>query len=127
MRAELARALRLSCPNCGKSGQLKSWLKVKSSCENCGLRFDRGEHDYFIGAYTINLIVAELIVVIAFVIVMLVTWPDVPWDGMMWGLVPLALLAPVATLPFARSLWLALDLVFRPGEPTDFVSQIPRI
>lgn len=127
MRIALARALRLSCPNCGKTGQLKSWLKVKPSCENCGLKFDRGEHDYFIGAYTINLIFAELIVVIAFVAIMLSTWPNVPWDGMMWGLVPLALLAPVATLPFARSLWLALDLVFRPGEPSDFVSQITPI
>ena len=41
MRTALARALRLSCPNCGKSGQLKSWLKVKPSCESCGLKFDR--------------------------------------------------------------------------------------
>jgi uncharacterized protein (DUF983 family) len=121
LRAELARALRLSCPNCGKSGQLKSWLKVKPNCENCGLRFDRGEHDYFIGAYTLNLIAAELIVVIAFVIGMLFTWPGVPWNGLMWGLLPLAILAPIITLPLARSIWLALDLVFRPGEPDDFV------
>ena len=127
MKTQVARALRLSCPNCGKSGQLKSWLKVKPHCDNCGLKFDRGEHDYFIGAYTINLIAAELIVVIAFVIGMFVTWPDVPWDGLMWGLAPLAILAPVITLPLARSLWLGLDLVFRPPEPTDFVSQITQI
>jgi uncharacterized protein (DUF983 family) len=122
MKAEVVRAFRLSCPNCGKSGQLKSWLRVKPHCEHCGLKFDRGEHDYFIGAYTINLIVAELIVVITFVIGMLITWPDVPWDTIMWALVPLAVLAPVITLPYARSLWLALDLVFRPAEPADFIS-----
>lgn len=122
MKKELSRALRLLCPNCGRSGQLKSWFRMKDHCEHCGLRFDRGEHDFFIGAYTINLIAAEMIVVFVFVAGIMITWPDVPWDGMMWGLAPLAILAPVATLPFARSLWLALDLVFRPGEPTDFVS-----
>lgn len=127
MKKELARAFRLSCPNCGKSGQLKSWLRVKPHCENCGLKFDRGEHDYFIGAYTINLIVAELVVVIAFVVGILITWPDVPWDRLMWALLPLAALTPVITLPYARSLWLALDLVFRPAEPKDFFSQITRI
>ena len=128
MKTEVARALRLSCPNCGKSGQLKSWLRVKPDCENCGLKFDRGEHDYFIGAYTINLIAAELIVVIAFVIGILITWPDVPWDAMKWILLPLAALTPIITLPLARSLWLALDLVFRPAEPSDFVeSQVKKI
>jgi hypothetical protein len=65
-----------------------------------------------------------LIVVVAFVTGILITWPDVPWDRLMWALLPLAALAPIITLPIARSLWLALDLVFRPAEPSDFVSQI---
>jgi uncharacterized protein (DUF983 family) len=120
MTKQLARALRLRCPNCGASGMNVHWLKVKPHCSKCGLRFDRGEHDYFIGAYTINLIVAELIVVFALVVGMLITWPDVPWNKLMWGLLPLAIAAPMITLPFARSIWLALDLVFRPGEPNDF-------
>lgn len=120
MRVQLWRALLLRCPNCGEGLQLRSWLKVKEHCDRCGLLFDRGEHDYFIGAYTLNLILAELIVTIAFVIGMIVTWPDVPWRGLMWGLFPLAIAAPIATLPYARSVWLALDLVFRPPEPSDF-------
>jgi uncharacterized protein (DUF983 family) len=93
---------------------------MKPACVCCGLTFDRGEHDYFIGAYTLNLIVAELIVVSGIVAGMVLTWPDVPWQALMWGLLPLAVLAPVVTLPFARSLWLALDLKFRPAEPSDF-------
>jgi uncharacterized protein (DUF983 family) len=122
LKKELVRAFRLSCPNCGKGGQLKSWLRVKPHCENCGLKFDRGEHDYFIGAYTINLILAELVFVFAFVIGIFITWPDVPWDRLMWALLPLAALTPVIMLPYARSVWLALDLVFRPAEPGDFIN-----
>jgi uncharacterized protein (DUF983 family) len=120
MTKELGRALRLRCPNCGRDGQLKSWLKVKPHCESCGLRFDRGEHDYFIGAYTLNLIVSELIVVTVFVAAIFMTYPDVPWTALMWGLVPLAVVAPAAMLPLARSVWLALDIRLRHLEPSDF-------
>jgi hypothetical protein len=84
------------------------------------LIFDRGEKDYFIGAYTLNLIVAELIVVAAILIGMILSWPDVPWDLLMYALVPLAVLAPFLTYPYSRSVWLALDLKFRPPEPNDF-------
>ncbi|GAA6197686.1 DUF983 domain-containing protein [Pseudophaeobacter arcticus] len=30
------RGLRLRCPNCGEGKLLKSYLKVKHSCDNCG-------------------------------------------------------------------------------------------
>jgi uncharacterized protein (DUF983 family) len=104
---EIQRALRLRCPNCGEGKLLDSWIRMKPACESCTLRLDRGEHDYFIGAYTLNLIATELIVVAGIVAGMLLTWPDVPWNVLKWVLLPVAVLAPLATLPFARSLWLA--------------------
>ena len=117
---EIRRALRLHCPNCGQGRLLVSWWKVRKTCELCGLRFDRGENDYFIGAYTINLIVAELIVVAAILVGMALSWPNVPWTLLMYALVPLAVLAPVLTFPFSRALWLAIDLRLRPPEQQDF-------
>ena len=122
---ELSRAVRLRCPLCGEGGQLKSWLRVKPHCDQCGLRFDRGEHDYFIGAYTLNLIVAELIVVVVFVAGIMITYPEVPWNALMWGLLPLAVIAPAATLPLARSAWLAIDLSLRPAESSDYAFTRP--
>jgi len=118
--SEITRALRLRCPNCGEGRLLISWWKVRKTCERCGLHFDRGESDYFIGAYTINLIVAELIVVAAILGGMFLSWPNVPWTLLMYSLVPLAVLAPVLTFPYSRALWLAIDLRFRPPEPSDF-------
>lgn len=117
---ELSRALKLRCPNCGQSRLFASWLKMRARCEHCGFRFDRGEADYFLGAYTINLIVAELIVVAAILIGMFLSWPNVPWNVLKYALVPLALLAPVLTYPYSRSFWLAIDLRVRPPEPSDF-------
>ena len=120
---EIGRALKLRCPNCGNGKLLISWWKVRKSCERCGLIFDRGESDYFIGAYTLNLIVGELIVVVAIVIGIMLSWPTVPWTLIMYSLLPLAALTPLLTFPYARAVWLALDLRFRPPESKDFVSR----
>ena len=95
---------------------------MRKRCDHCDILFDRGEPDYFIGAYTINLIVAELLVVGAIVIGIILSWPDVPWNVLMYSLVPLALLGPVLTFPFARAFWLAIDLALRPPEPSDFAA-----
>jgi uncharacterized protein (DUF983 family) len=97
----------------------KRWGMLQR-CSACSLRYDRGEHDYFIGAYTINLIIAELAVAAGLVIGILVTWPDVPWDLLTWVLLPLAIIVPLVMFPFSRALWLAIDLVYQPARETDF-------
>jgi hypothetical protein len=81
---------------------------------------DRGQRDFFVGAYTINLIMAELMVVLGGLLVALWTWPEVPWNLLMWGLVVLMLAGPVALYPFSRQLWLGFDLVFQPVQSSDF-------
>ena len=96
-----------------------SWLKRLPGCPVCGIRLDRGEHDYFIGAYTLNLVVAELIVAGGLLVVLLATWPNPPWDWIQYGGVPLVILVPLVTYPFAELVWLAVDLVFRPATPPE--------
>jgi uncharacterized protein (DUF983 family) len=120
-----ARALSRRCPNCGARNIFSNYLQQRGACPGCSLRLDRGEPDFFIGAYTINLIVAELMVVFGGLAVALLTWPDVPWTGLTWGLAALMVAAPVALYPFSRQLWLACDLVFQPAEDADFVHQKP--
>ena len=115
------RALRRRCPLCGQGKMFTRWVKMRDNCAHCGYRFDRNEPDYFIGAYTINLIVAELIVVGVMVIVMLATWPAVPWTAMTWGIGLLLLPAPVLLYPYSKSLWLALDLVFQPPIRSEYL------
>jgi uncharacterized protein (DUF983 family) len=115
-----ARALARKCPNCGGGDIFRSYLRQRDVCPGCGLRLDRGETDFFIGAYTINLIVAELLVVVGGVAAVLVAWPDVPWNAIMYGLVALMIAAPVLLYPISRQLWLALDLFFQPAGASDF-------
>jgi uncharacterized protein (DUF983 family) len=110
----VGRALRLRCPNCGGRPVRSSWMKRLAGCPTCGLRLDRGEHDYFIGAYLLNLIVAEMLLGAGLLGVLIATWPDPPWTAIQYGGVALMLLAPLVTYPFTELLWLAFDLVFRP-------------
>lgn len=117
----IARSLARRCPNCGSSGVFRTWLHQRSACPACRLLLDRGERDFFIGAYTINLIVAELLVVAGALAIALIRWPDVPWTGLTWGLAVLMVVAPVALYPVSRQLWLACDLIFQPAEAGDFV------
>lgn len=119
---ELWRALRLRCPHCGKRKMFYRWIKQYEECAACGLLFNRGEADYYIGAYTINLIIAELIVVGGMIAVIVGKWPDVPWEAMPWGLAATAIVGPLVTYPYSKSVWLALDLRFRPPEPKDFAN-----
>jgi uncharacterized protein (DUF983 family) len=119
----LARALRGRCPNCGVDSVMRSWFKITPRCAACGLRFERDrdeEHDYWLGAYMLNFIVTEVVFAIGLLIALLATWPDPPWQLLLYGGGVLMVLTPIVFYPFSKSLWLAIDLVFRPPQPEDF-------
>jgi uncharacterized protein (DUF983 family) len=111
----IGRALLLHCPNCGGDGILKSWFELKERCPRCNLELGRGEADYFLGAYLMSLVALELIFAGMFLIVLLVTWPNPPWRAIQWGGAFLMVAAALIVYPFAKTLWLATDLLFRPA------------
>ena len=115
----IGRALLLRCPRCGGRGILKSWFKLKHECPTCGLVLDRGEADYWYGGFAVNFVAAELIGVGIIVGYVLWHWPDVPWTRVQWGAPVVIALVPILFFPFARTIWLAADLHFRPEEPGD--------
>lgn len=110
----LSRGLRLHCPHCGGGGILDGWFKLKHRCPSCGLVLDRGESDYFLGAYLVNLVAVELLLTAIMVVVGIATAPNVPWTLFTWGGVVFALVAAIACYPLTKALWLAFDLILRP-------------
>jgi uncharacterized protein (DUF983 family) len=115
----LGRALTLHCPNCGRGPVLQHWLKMRVRCGNCGLRLERGEHDYFLGSLMFNFVLAGLLFLLSLLVILLVTWPDVPWDTLEIVLPILIVVAPVALFPFSKLVWLAFDLMLRPLTPEE--------
>jgi uncharacterized protein (DUF983 family) len=116
----LIRALIRRCPSCGSRGIYRNFLQQRELCPSCGLRLDRGERDFFIGAYTINLIVAELIVFFGGMAALWLTWPDVPRTALTRGLAAAVVVSPILLYPWAKQVWLACDLIFRPAEAADY-------
>ena len=108
------RALRLRCPHCGEGRIKGSWMKMRRVCPACGLRTDRGEEDFFLGAMMANMVLSEFLVVLAAIAYIVVRYPDVPWDAVGWMALALAVVAPFLFYPFGHSVWLASDILIRP-------------
>lgn len=89
---------------------------MKAACPHCGLPLDRGESDYFYGAYMLNMVAAELAAMGIFVVALLITWPNPPWNALLIVTAIVAVVAPLLLYPTTKALWLALDLAFRPRE-----------
>lgn len=118
------RALLRRCPRCGAPGIWNSFFSMKHACPTCGQVLERGESsDFWVGAYLINLVIAEFMAVGIAAVLWLALWPRVSFN-VLWGAsMLLAVVMPVVFYPFARDLWLAWDLYFRPHEEGDVLQR----
>jgi hypothetical protein len=93
-------------------------------CPRCGHRFER-EEGFFLGAYVINLAVAQgLVILLAVVpcIVALARNPDTSIVPFLVGGLVGAVVGPLLFYPFSKTIWTAFDLILRPAgvsEPGD--------
>jgi len=113
------RALTLRCPHCGARPVLHHWLKLRERCPGCGLRLERGEHDYFSGSVLFNFIFSELLFALVLAIYLVAKHGNVDWDTLQFVIVGMVALAPVAMYSISKLLWLAFDLMLRPVTPEE--------
>ena len=120
----LARGLAKRCPICGTGGLFTRWFRMKERCPGCQYRFER-EEGFFLGAYMINLAVTEgLLIMFAIIpaIVLFAAEPDMPARPLIISGLVAVLLGPLIFYPYSKTLWTAIELIFRPmeaAEPTD--------
>jgi hypothetical protein len=62
----------------------------------------------------LNLALAETVPVLLVLGLVAATAPTPPWTVLLWGGCAMALVAPLVGYPFAKTLWLFLDMQFRP-------------
>lgn len=115
----ITRALALRCPECGGGGLFRHWLRLEARCPRCALKLDRAHPDHFVGAYLVNLIIAELLFAVGLAMWLLAVWPAVPWGRIELVAVAAMVISPLVTYPFTRTVWLAADLIFDPPKPSD--------
>lgn len=98
------------CPSCGQRSIYKGYLKIKDTCENCGLRLNDYSADDF-PPYIVMSLVGTIIVPLAFLTDYLYDMSELMLMAI-W--LPISILFILATLPPAKgavlgALW-ALDI-----------------
>ena len=120
----LGRGVLKRCPICGSGKLFTRWFRMKERCPGCGYLFER-EEGFFLGAYVINLAIAQgLVILLAVVplIVRLATDPDASIVPFVVGGLLGAVAGPMVFYPWSKTVWTAFDLMLRPlasREPTD--------
>ena len=112
------RAMRRRCPHCGGAGIFASWFRLKEHCPTCGLTLEREEGNR-VGAYMLNIAMAEAVFVVILLVVLFITWPSPPWDVLTYGSAAAVIGLPILFYPFSHTLFLGIDLLVHPPEDTD--------
>src|SRR5437764_1182256 len=121
----LWRAVRKKCPVCGGGGLFTRWFTMKDVCPTCGFRFER-EEGFFLGAFVINIAVTEAAMFVALIAGVGLTLPDPPTLLLVvLGLVS-AVLVPLFTYPFSKTVWSAFDLGMHPLDAWEEADQVLR-
>lgn len=113
----VGRALRRRCPRCGDPRAFRGYTMVEH-CPGCGHRYER-EQGYWIGAMIVDTAVTFGLFLLVLVAGMVATWPEVPWTGLLVASFAVNLVVPVAFYPWAKGLWVALELAVHPLEPAE--------
>jgi uncharacterized protein (DUF983 family) len=120
----LLRGAAKRCAACGGRRIFPGWFRMAPACPTCGYRFER-EEGFFLGAYVMNLVFAQGLVMLLAVlptIVLLNANPDASIVPVIATGVVATVLGPILFYPFSKTLWVAVELIFRPRgevEPGD--------
>ena len=120
----LLRGAMKRCPACGTGRLFSRWFRMADRCPGCGYQFAR-EEGFFLGAYVMNLAIAQgLVMMLAVIptIIMLNANPDASLVPIFAGGLIGAVLAPLFFYPYSKTLWVAIELTLRPideAEPSD--------
>ena len=120
----LARGLLRRCAACGGGHLFSKWRRMRDRCPHCGYVFAR-EDGFALGAILMNFAVTEALLAVVGIIPLIALLASHPNANVLPVVVAAgaaAILGPVAFAPYSRTLWVALELIFRPafaGEPDD--------
>lgn len=117
----IARALLRKCPRCGsRKAWFRNWYRQNERCVGCGLKRTRGTYGQELGALVVGNVFNLAIILIAILVVMLTVGDSI--DGIFAVTVTMmgiAVVIPTITWPMTHTLWMALDLRFRPVDEAE--------
>jgi len=112
----LLRGLRKRCPRCGERRIFRSWTQLIERCPFCALTFER-EQGGFLGAMTLNFLVAVLVWVIVLIVVLVMTVPDVPVVPLLIASTAILVAVPLWFYPRSKTLWAGIEFLVARSDP----------
>lgn len=112
----LFRGLTKRCANCGAGHLFPSYFRMVERCPRCGLKFHRQEGQWS-GDIGTNTIVTFGLLWVVLVIGSLVTWNDPKLPLLAAIAIAVVVAFPPFFVPYAKTLWVAVDVLMRPVEP----------
>jgi hypothetical protein len=104
----------------------RRWITMVADCPRRGHRFER-EQGYWLGTVIVNTAVTFGLFIIIGVTIAVASWPEVPWDIVLIVTLAFNALFPVLFYPFSKTIWVALDLAFRPLETDEVTAARQRL
>jgi|GEM_PF-2380140 len=122
----LGRALLRRCPWCGGKGAwFRSWFKRNDRCNTCGLKWNREQDGFELGAMTVAVLITGGSVMVFLGIFIAATYPTFHVLPMVSIAAAIALVMPVITYPYTQTIWSAFDIRVHPPRPEEFTSSTP--
>jgi uncharacterized protein (DUF983 family) len=112
----LVRGLRKRCPRCSERDTFVGWFQGRTTCPLCGLRFAR-EDGSFLGAMTLNYVVAIGAWLVVLIVWVVMTVPDVPILPLMAVSAVILIAVPIWFYPRSKMLWASIEYIVLRGDP----------
>ena len=114
-RQILGRGFSLRCPRCGTAPLFRGPFSMYPDCLSCDLRFER-EQGYFVGAIYINYAVTAVTAIVGYFALKYFISIALAQQLILWSIY--AVFFPLFFFRYSRSLWLTLDYMFNPENPS---------
>ena len=112
----IARGVRKRCPRCGERRIFEGWFRLKSLCPRCSLRFEE-EQGGFLGAMTLNYVMAFAVWIAALTAILALTAPEVPVAGLLVMSVVVLGVVPLWFYPRSKTIWAAIEWLAHRTDP----------
>jgi uncharacterized protein (DUF983 family) len=116
----MVRGFTKRCANCGSGHLFHGYFRMVERCPRCGLKFHRQEGQWS-GDIGANTIVTFALLWVVLVIGSLLTWDDPKLPLLAGMALAVVVLFPPFFIPYAKTLWVAVDVLMRPVEPDELV------
>jgi uncharacterized protein (DUF983 family) len=112
----LLRGFRKRCPRCGERDTFASWFQPRKACPRCELRFAK-EEGGFLGAMTLNYVVAVGLWLVVLGVGVALTVPDVPVVTLLVLSAMVLIGVPLWFYPRSKMIWAAVEFLVLRSEP----------